>query len=149
MPSSVKSFRSEVERGGFSRGLQFLNEPTEHRYTGIYCLDGGVLKNIDLYDKEGEVKPEFLMEVPLEDSFCKFVLRDGFFSKSDTSKEPMLDGHKYQGVLLSYTGVPIVGRDGKLYGTLCHFDASKRKLSEEDFNVLMEAARIIPEYLPS
>ena len=125
-----------------------MNEPVEHRYTGIYRLEQGVLKSVELVDKDGEIKPEFLSEVPLEDSFCQFVLRDGLFRTSDTGKEPMLIGHKYQGVLLSYTGVPIVGEDGSLYGTLCHFDALRRELSEEDFEHLKEAARMIPEYLP-
>jgi len=148
MTFSADRFRSEVQQGGLARGLQLLNDPIEHRYTGIYRLTGGVLMNIELIDKEGEIKPEFLMEVPLEDSFCQFVLRDGVFRTSDTGKEPVLDGHKYQGVLLSYTGVPIVGPDGELYGTLCHFDALKRDLPEKDFEVLKDAARLIPDYLP-
>lgn len=88
------------------------------------------------------------MEVPLEESFCQFVLRDGVFRTSDTGSESMLDGHKYQGVLLSYTGVPIVDGDGKLYGTLCHFDALKRDLTEEDFGHLKDAARLVSAYLP-
>jgi GAF domain-containing protein len=148
MTFSAERFRSEVQRGGLVTGLQLLNEPVEHRYTGIYRLEQGVLKSVELVDKDGEIKPEFLSEVPLEDSFCQFVLRDGLFRTSDTGKEPMLIGHKYQGVLLSYTGVPIVGEDGSLYGTLCHFDALRRELSEEDFEHLKEAARMIPEYLP-
>ena len=148
MTFSAERFRSEVQRGGLVTGLQLLNEPVEHRYTGIYRLEQGVLKSVELVDKDGEIKPEFLSEVPLEDSFCQFVLRDGLFRTSDTGKEPMLIGHKYQGVLLSYTGVPIVGEDGSLYGTLCHFDALRRELSEEDFEHLKVAARMIPEYLP-
>ena len=148
MSSNIESFRAEVELGGLSRGLQMLNQTTEHRYTGIYRLEAGVLKNIDLFDKEGEVKPEFLLEVPLEDSFCQFVLRDGLFRTSDTGKEPKLDGHKYQGVLLSYTGVPILGIDGQLYGTLCHFDAATRNVSDEGFELLREAALVVSEYLP-
>lgn len=148
MPLSLERFRSEVQQGGLNRGLKYLNDPIAHRYTGVYRLDGSLLKNIELYDKEGEIKPAFLEEVPLQDSFCQFVLRDGLFRTSDTSKEPMLDGHKYQGVLLSYTGVPIVNRDGELYGTLCHFDALERELSESDFELLKGAAQTIREYLP-
>ncbi len=148
MSFSAERFRSEVEQGGLARGLQLLNDPVEHRYTGVYRLDVGVLKSVELVDKAREVKPEFLMEVPLEDSFCQFVLRDGVFRTSHTGKESMLDGHKYQGVLLSYTGVPIVGADGVLIGTLCHFDALERGLSEQDFEDLQNAALLIPEYLP-
>lgn len=149
MTFSAERFRSEVEQGGLAQGLQLLNAPIEHRYTGVYRLESGVLRNVELIDKEGEVKPEFLMAVPLEDSFCQFVLRDGVFRTSDSGQEPMLKGHKYQGVLLSYTGVPIVSTSGELYGTLCHFDALKRDLSEEDFQTLKDAARILTSYLPS
>jgi len=148
MQFSVERFRSELQQGGLSRGLQFLNAPISHRYTAIYRLEDGFLENIDLVDKQDEVKPEFLKTVPLGDSFCQFVLRDGVFRTSDTGAESMLDGHKYKGVLLSYTGVPIVGNDGSLYGTLCHFDALSRELPESDFQLLREAARLVPAFLP-
>lgn len=147
MGNSGKILQSVLEERGLHAGLKYLNDPLTHRYTGVFQLDNGVLRNIDLYDKVGEVMPDFLAEVPLEDSFCQFVLRDGLFCTDNSAADPRLDGHKYQGVLLTYHGVPLLGDRGELWGTLCHFDAEAKTLSDEDFTVLQQAARVIPAYL--
>lgn len=148
MPFKVEHLRSVLTQGGLVAGLQYLNDPIQHRYTGVYRLGQGLLRNIELFDKAGEVKPEFLMEVPLGDSFCQFVLRDGVFRTDHSGQDDRLEGHKYQGVLLSYHGVPVLDNHGELFGTLCHFDAAQRTLADEDFAFLQQAARVLPGYLP-
>ena len=45
-----------------------------------------------LYDKMGEITPEFLAEVPCEKSFCQFVIRDGLFRTADSAMDSRLDG---------------------------------------------------------
>lgn len=147
MTPTLHDFRSVLDTRGLHAGLKFLNGPVAHRYTGVFQLNNGVFRNVDLYDKEGEVMPEFLAEVPLTDSFCQFVIRDGVFCTDNTSADRRLDGHKYQGVLLTYHGVLVVDNKGELSGTLCHFDADSRKLPDEYFTILQQAARIIPPYL--
>ncbi len=148
MPFAVERFQSELQRGGLPRGLEFLNSPVDHRFTGVYRLHNSMLTSVGLHDKEGEVLPAFLSVVPLEDSFCQFVLRDGVFRTNHSGEDKRLDGHKYQGVMLSYTGVPIVDNYGDLFGTLCHFDALQRELADEDFELLRQAAKLLPKYLP-
>lgn len=75
------------------------------------------------------------------------MLRDGSFTTADTGSDRRLDGHKYQGVLLAYTGVAVLDQRGALYGTLCHFDAIERQLSDENFDLLQQAARLLASYL--
>ena len=127
--------------------LEFLNARVPHRYTGIYRLADGQLHNLDLHDKQGEVRPDFLAIVPFEDSFCQFVLRDGVFLSDDTGTDRRLDGHKYQGALLAYHGVPLLDNRGELFGTLCHFDTVSHGLSEDELSVMQQAARMLPAYL--
>jgi GAF domain-containing protein len=148
MPFKVEHLRSVVTQGGLVAGLQYLNDPIQHRYTGVYRLGQGLLRNIELFDKAAKVKPEFLMEVPLGDSFCQFVLRDGVFRTDRSGQDDRLEGHKYQGVLLSYHGVPVLDNQGELFGTLYHFDAAQRTLADEDFAFLQQAARVLPGHLP-
>jgi GAF domain-containing protein len=119
-----------------------------HRYTAIYQLRGLQLKNIGLYDKSGEIKPEHLDEVAFEASFCQFVLRDGLFRTENSASDNRLDGHPYQGVMLSYHGVPLLDDAGRLYGSLCHFDVTQHLLPDEDFEFLQRAARVLPAFLP-
>lgn len=128
-------------------GLDFLNARVPHRFTGVYRLENGVLHNVYLHDKAGEVIPDFLKAVPLQDSFCQFVLRDGCLRTCDTTATPMLDGHKYQGVIGAYYGLPLIDNHGGLYGTLCHFDVATYSISDEEFAFLSKAARLLPKYL--
>jgi hypothetical protein len=140
-------FSSRLATAGCGAALAYLNAGVDHRYTGIYRLRDGVMKNIELADKEGEMRPDFLAEVPLGDSFCQFVLRDGFLRMSDSGADARLDGHKYQGVLLAYTGVPIEDEAGGLWGTLCHFDARTVDISDAAFDLLQQAAKALPPHL--
>lgn len=128
-------------------GLDFLNARVAHRFTGVYQLVSGVLHNTYLHDKQGEIIPEFLQAVPLADSFCQFVLRDGLFCTVNTALDGRLDGHKYQGVLGSYHGVPLLNNAGELYGTLCHFDESNHPLTDAEFAFMQKAAQRLPRYL--
>jgi GAF domain-containing protein len=148
MAFDIDLLRTELQASGLHHGLRLLNATVQHRYTAVYRLADGILKNVELFDKQDEVKPEFLEEVPLADSFCQFVLRDGQFRTSDTGQDHRLDGHKYQGVLMSYHGVPVLDNEGQLFGTLCHFDALTQPLSDEDFESLQDAAHTLAAFLP-
>lgn len=146
MTESLGAFRAALEAKG-PPGLDFLNARVPHRYTGIYALVDGVLHNLHLHDKLGEMRPEFLATVPLQDSFCQFVLRDGVFATSDSGTDRRLDGHKYQGALLAYHGVPLLDDQGQLFGTLCHFDTAAHGLSDDELAFMREAARELPRHL--
>lgn len=147
MNARLERLLDELTSNGLQGGLEHLNSPVDHRYTGVYRLKDSVFYNIALYDKEGEMLPEFLAAVPLGDSFCQFVIRDGVFKTDHSGKDSRLAGHKYQGVLLTYHGVPVLDNRGDLYGTLCHFDALQRTISDKDFEFLQSAARLIPRFL--
>ena len=139
-------YKQVLERQG-PAGLDFLNARVEHRFTGVYQLVDGVMRNVYLHDKQGEIIPEFLKAVPLADSFCQFVLRDGFFCTANSALDPRLQGHKYQGVLGAYYGVPLLDNAGNLFGTLCHFENPNHDLPDEEFAFLQKAARLLPQYL--
>jgi GAF domain-containing protein len=144
-----EQLRLALAQDGLDGGLKFLNATTEHRYTAVYRLRHSLLKNVGLYDKAGEIRPEFLAEVPLESSFCQFVLRDGQFLTSDSSTDDRLDGHPYKGVMMAYTGVPLRDDQGEFFGTLCHFDLVQRPLSPENFELLQQGAKLISPLLPA
>ena len=148
MTSKLAALKAVFQTHGLEGGLRHLNESVSHRYTGVYQLADSVFRNVGLFDKQGQMRPEFLAEVPLRDSFCQFVVRDGLFKTEHSGEDHRLDGHKYQGVLLTYHGVPVLDDHGELYGTLCHFDALQRDITDQDFAFLQQAARLIPDFLP-
>ncbi|MDO9437788.1 GAF domain-containing protein [Hydrogenophaga sp.] len=143
----LEQLRSELLDNGIDGCLKLLNQSVEHRYTAVYRLRDATLTNVGLYDKVGEVKPEYLAEVPLETSFCQFVLRDGLFLTGDSSLDTRLEGHPYKGVMMAYHGVPVKSAQGDLYGTLCHFDLVQRPLSDEEFELLQEASILLAPFV--
>lgn len=142
----VRDYTQVLERQG-PAGLDFLNARVAHRFTGVYQLVDGVMRNIYLHDKQGEIIPEFLKAVPLADSFCQFVLREGYFCTANTAQDARLNGHTYQGVLGAYYGVPLLSNAGELFGTLCHFEQPNHALPDAEFAFLQKAAQVLPKYL--
>lgn len=55
----VRDYTQVLERQG-PAGLDFLNARVAHRFAGVYQLVDGVMRNIYLHDKLGEIIPEFL-----------------------------------------------------------------------------------------
>jgi GAF domain-containing protein len=148
MHHQLVQYRAQLEADG-PAALDFLNLRVPHRFSAVYELAGDHLRNLFLYDKQGEVVPEFLKLVPFEHSFCQFVLRDGMFLTDNSATDRRLEGHPYQGVMQSYHGVPLMDNRGELFGTLCHFDVASHGLSNEEFELLNLAARELPRHLPS
>lgn len=142
-----QTFTNILTALGAPAALAYLNAGVPHRYSAIYRLQDGMFENIYLHDKQAEVIPEFLAVVPFEVSFCQFVLRDTAFSTVDSAADKRLDRHKYQGVVASYHGVPILDETGELAGTLCHFDVVTHPLCETEFELLEHAGRAFPARL--
>lgn len=147
--SSITDYADVCARSGVAAVLVELNRRVPHRYTAAYRLDGGtLLRNVELVDKKNEVRPEYLAQVPLETSFCQFVLRHGRFLTSDSSKDDRLNGHPYKGVMMAYHGVPITDDSGALLGTLCHFDVQSQPFTDEEFAHIEAVAKVIHPFLP-
>ena len=145
--ADIRDFVARCKDYGLTAGLTALNGRVPHRYTAVYQLEDLKLRNIELVDKVGEARPEFLAEVPLGDSFCQFVLRDGVFFTSNAGLDRRLDGHKYQEAMGSYHGVPVLDAQGQLYGSLCHFDTEPQPLSDAEFEHLQRVALTIVPFL--
>lgn len=145
---STHAFNVVLDAEGALASMQYLNSCVTHRFTAAYCFDGNQLRNVLLHDKAGEISPDFLLTVPLKESFCQFALREGIFRTDDSANDTRLDGHKYQGVMSSYTGVALLGNTGELWGTLCHFDMEQHSVADDEFDLLLHAARRLPPYLP-
>lgn len=144
---SIQAFTSTLQARGPQASLAYLNAGVPHRYTAVYRIEGDLLRNILLEDKLGEIRTDFLEVVPLATSFCQFVLRDGIFKTDDTNLDARLDGNPHQGVVLCYHGVPMTSSEGELSGTLCHFDLVPREIEDGEFDLLMRAGRVLPDFV--
>jgi hypothetical protein len=148
MPSierRLSEFRTVLESAGLASALAVLNSNVPHRYSAAYRLTGAMLRNQFLFDKQGKISPDFLMVVPFDSSFCQFVFREGVFNTADSSLDSRLANHPYQGVVISYTGVPVIDQfgSGEIVGSLCHFDLIRHTLEDDEFEVLQRASRLV------
>ena len=121
LPRNLETLSAILHAEGPAAALAYLNEGVPHRYSAVYRFAGPMLRNVLLHDKAGEMRPEYLAAVPFDKSFCQFVLRDSSFRTDDSAADPRLEGHPYQGVVVSYHSVPLVRNAGELGGTLRHF----------------------------
>lgn len=144
----ISTFRSVLKASGALASLAYLNAGVPHRYTAVYRIEADMLRNVLLHDKQGEIRSDFLEVVPLNTSFCQFVLRDGLFKTEDSGLDPRLNGNPHQGVVVCYHGVPMMGTDGELMGTLCHFDLTEHSISDREFDLLTQAGRVLPDFVP-
>lgn len=147
LPRNLEAFSAVLNADGPDAALAYLNEGVPHRYSAVYRFAGPMLRNVLLHDKAGEMRPEFLVAVPFEQSFCQFVLRDGSFRTDDSAADPRLEGHPYRGVVVSYHSVPLTTAAGDLWGTLSHFDMTPLQLSDAEFELLQGAGRLMPSFL--
>jgi GAF domain-containing protein len=138
---------SLIQQQEFAQALRELNASVPHRFTAIFKIDGDRVRNVLLFDKLDEPVPEPLTNFPLADSFCQFVLRDSFLHVDDSTREPMLAGSPYQGVIRAYHAVALTLLGAEVVGTLAHFDLAPQTLDQEHFALLVLASRTLPEIL--
>lgn len=136
-----------VMRAGDLRGaVMFLNSLTGHRFTSLYRFDGEVLRSVVFFDRENPAQTS-VDDMPVTASYCVFV-RDGAqtFTVPDATDDPRVEGHPKQPVFRAYCGVPLVDDDGRMFGTICHFDFAPRRISDENVALMEALAPLLTRY---
>lgn len=136
-----------LQTQGVLPALALLNASTDCRFTAAFELVGDLLTCRYFHDRLGEPMPAFLAEVPYADSFCQMAIRTGEFRSSNTAADSRVDYSPYQGVMLSYHAVPLQDSTLHYSGTLCHFDLQQAALSDAQFGLLRQMARMLPPYV--
>lgn len=142
----LAEFRSAVEKGGLPGALCHRNARTSYRYTAIYRLDGQMMRNIHIYDRQSESTAN-LSEMPLGDSFCRFVMADNGFSTANSATDDRPQGHSYRGILNAYVGLPLSRKPGTIYGTFCHFDFEPMQIADSEIPLIEAAASVLMDHL--
>lgn len=134
-------FKVLLQEQGLFEALRFLNSKSVHRFTALYAIEGPMLRNVCLVDKENDSVRE-MGAINVTDSYCLYVRNSGQkFIVPDSLSDERVQGHRKQATIQSYCGMPLVGADAML-GTLCHFDFVPLAYTEEEITFL---ERITPE----
>lgn len=124
--------------------LRFLNARTRFRFTGIYRADPPVLRNLWLFDRENPTLNVSGEVCPLEETYCAIVAGSQQpFRTRDARRDDRLTAHAARECVISYCGVPIRRDDGRVWGTLCHFDVRPRLLPRSEMEVLEVVATAV------
>jgi len=147
MSRDVEEFEEALASGGIRGACAYLNQRAPHRFTGIYRLEGEMLRNLHLVDAEN---PDLTigMDAPLHETYCSITgSSDEPFMTADAQEDERLRQHPARGTTLSYCGVPLLDSGGRAVGTLCHFDLSPQPVPRSELPLLRIAASLISRKL--
>jgi GAF domain-containing protein len=141
----VEKFKATLKADGLRVSMQWLNDRVPYRYTAIFAFDGDILRNLCLIDKENS-EIDRCADQPITDSYCIYIHRSGeAFSLEESLGDSRADGHPKQRSYRCYYGIPLLGPNGKLLGTVCHFDTAPIGVTEDIVTALDDLAPWIAE----
>lgn len=140
---AVRELTAAFANGGVRGAVVFLNSLTDHRFTSLYRFDGATLRNITFFDRENP-NVESCEDIPVEASYCVFV-RDFStrFVVQDAERDERVRDHQKQATVQCYCGVPLLDRDGRMFGSICHFDFKPGRIADRDVELLECMARLL------
>lgn len=140
---TLASARSALWRGAHAV-LATLNARTRFRYTGLYRVEAPVLRNVALFDRENPMLRASGQCTPLNETYCNIVSANALaLAIADAASDVRLIGHPARPTVLSYVGVPVRDRTGRVAGTLCHWDTRPRLAPAGELVVLERVAELL------
>ncbi len=136
-------FQSLLGDGRVADALGYLNGQTPFRFTAVYRFDGLFLANVYLYDRQvGFGNDESVARV--SDTYCLWIHETlSVVQMSDSMTDPRARQHPKREKVRSYCGGPIHDENGKLFGTICHFDFEPHAGTVETLPILAEVGPLL------
>jgi GAF domain-containing protein len=144
--SAAEEFKSTTITHGLWSAMRWLNEQVPYRYTAIFGFHGDMLRNVCMVDKRDPVVTH-CADQPITESYCIFIHRTGAsFGVEDSLEDPRVAGHPKRHTYRSYYGIPLFGgSDGRMLGTMCHFDPAPMGVTPRVIAALDDVAPFIAE----
>lgn len=146
LSTHAEAVRRVLAERGIPAALALLNKRTQHRFTGIYKLQGDAMHAVQVFDRTGQQR-SWVRAIPLGKSLCRYAIQHGEFQVTSASTDRRVANHPYRGLVESYYGRLLLGREGEPYGTFIHFDLSAREVDAQEVNFLREVVPLLGEYL--
>lgn len=144
----IQEVSARLDRHGALDALGWLNARTRFRFTGLYRAEPPKLRNLFLVDRENPELNVSGEECSLDETYCAITFaRDASFSTSDAGRDPRLVAHPARRSVISYAGVPLRLADGRVWGTLCHYDLRPRLLPPTELAQLDAVAPVFALWL--
>jgi CheY-like chemotaxis protein len=129
--------------------LEHLNRETDYRFTSFYRFAADRLVSVWTYDRE-DPRVDLVPPVPVSASYCAYV-RDqrGPFLVDDSVRDERVANHPGHGGVHAFCGVPVFDPDGRLLGSLCHYDSQPRQAPSTALARLAETASVLSAHFAS
>jgi GAF domain-containing protein len=145
MANLVEKFRAAIQADGLWAAMRFLNDRVPYRFTAIFAFNGDMLRNICLVDKQN-ADVTHCPDQPIADSYCIYIHRSGErFTVEEAMLDTRVEGHPKRCSYQCYYGIPLLGSNGNLLGTVCHFDSGPVRVTEDVVEGLDDLASFITE----
>ena len=126
-----------------NEALRELNATTGYRFTAVYRFTATGAANLAIFDRESDA-PEALLVVPEGASYCGIVRESkNAFLVTRSLEDGRIVKHPAREAVQSYCGVPLVGDDGVVFGSLCHFDFEPRDAPEQATALMSQVSRYL------
>jgi GAF domain-containing protein len=145
MTGIAQKFKTTLEAGGLGAAMRWLNERVPYRYTAIFAFEGETLRNICLVDKENSSITK-CSDQPITESYCMYIHRSRErFNVEQALLDKRVEGHPKRRNVQCYYGIPLFDSEGRMLGTVCHFDARPARVTEAVAEALDDLAPLITE----
>lgn len=139
--AAVRAVEHRLRNAGVPCALEFLNARTRFRYTGLYRLVPPRLHNVALFDRENPAVAMAGVVCEMRETYCALTSAGNVpFQVTDAPNDARLVEHPARLAVQSYGGVPVRDVDGRVLGTLCHFDGRPRLLPAGELELLERVA---------
>ena len=143
--AAFRELKSAYERKGVRVAIEYLNSLTPHRFTSLFRFDGDTLRKVVFFDRQNPGE-DHCEDIPVTASYCIFVRDRGeTFTVEESKSDERVVGHPKRDTFQCYCGVPLLDRDDRMFGSICHFDFEPAKVSKLDIELLESMARILKE----
>jgi hypothetical protein len=122
-----RAFAPRLLEGDLFDLLKYLNGLTDHRFTGVYRFEPGWVVSVALWDRENPTI-KIGADVKMKESYCWLTgMGEATYVIEDACSDSRLNAHAAREAVRSYIAVLLRDKQGKQWGTLCHFDFLPRQ----------------------
>lgn len=141
--TAMVELKAALVKGGIREAVVFLNSLTSHRFTSLYKFDNATLRNLTFFDRQ-HPEQNSCDDIPVEASYCVYV-RDSSskFLVEHAELDQRVINHPKRDSIQFYCGVPLTNEDGKMIGTICHFDVKPSRIADLDVDLMEYLARLM------
>jgi GAF domain-containing protein len=143
--SIAQQFRARLEADGLWAAMKWLNERVPYRFTAVFAFEGQSLHNVCLVDKQNPNVTNCPNQL-ITESYCVYIHRSSErFAVEHAMLDKRVEDHPKRQSFQCYYGIPLFDSNGRVIGTVCHFDKEPVHVTAECASALDDVSLLIAQ----